>query len=171
MNLSAASLREFSARAEASAGAGFFEGFTEDDLNALADRLEGVALIGGEALGVGGTLWLVLEGTVVVQHVCAGQLPVDLGPLGPGSFFGHLGLLLAIEEPTIATALGPAVCARMGAVALQRWTESGELAAVKFHRLLARCMVRALRSANGRLADLAARPELREYARRRGVVG
>jgi CRP-like cAMP-binding protein len=146
------------------------EGFEDDELRELAQSMDTVCYREGERFGLGrGRLSLVLEGQVRVDRV-DGNRRVDLGVFGAGALVGHVGLLLGIDPGAEAVVQSDCICAEMDAERFAEWSASSQAVAVKFHRFLARVLVRQLRGANARLVELARLPVLREYAQRHGYI-
>ena len=151
-----AALRTFSARGTRSVVNGWFDSFSDGDLESLAARLDPVERPAGAALRDEGdhSAWLLLDGEIRATYQSAGGPVVELGVVGPGSMFGDLSLLLDVSEPLALVAVTPCLLARLDHATFWRWTESGEPAAVQFHRMLARALARRLRIANQRFAEL-----------------
>lgn len=156
VRIDGSTLRAFSARGTRSVVGGWFDSFTDADLESLAARLDPVARGAGEALRDerDHSAWLLLDGEIRATYQAADRSTVDLGVVGPGSMFGDLSLLLDVSEPLALVAVSPCRLARLDHATFWRWTESGDPAAVQFHRMLARALARRLRVANQRFVEL-----------------
>ena len=156
IRLTSESLRAFSAQGTRSVVGGWFDSFSDADLKTLASKLDPVERAAGEAVRDEGdhSAWLLLEGGVQATYQAQDASVVELGIVGPGSMFGDLSLLLDVSEPLALVAATPCQLARLDHATFWRWTESGEAAAVQFHRMLARALARRLRIANQRFVEL-----------------
>lgn len=154
--LDGAALRQFSARGTRSVVGGWFDSFSDGDLDSLALRLDPVERAAGAALRDerDHSAWLLLEGEIQATYMRPDRTVVELGVVGPGSMFGDLSLLLDVSEPLALVAVTPCRLARLDHATFWRWTESGDPAAVQFHRMLARALARRLRIANQRFVEL-----------------
>ncbi len=156
IKLDGAALRQFSARGTRSVVGGWFDSFSDGDLDSLATRLDAVERAAGDALRGerDHSAWLLLDGEIQATYQRKDGAVVELGMVGPGSMFGDLSLLLDVSEPLALVAVTPCRLARLDHATFWRWTESGDPAAVQFHRMLARALARRLRVANQRFVEL-----------------
>jgi CRP-like cAMP-binding protein len=149
-------LRAFSADGKGrSLVGGWFDAFPDDQLDALAQRVDRVVRPAGAGVREPSDhgAWFLFAGEVQASYLAADGRLVDLGRFGPGTLFGDLALLLDVPEPVRLVATVETHLGRLDPAEFWRWTESGDAAAVQFHRLLARGLARRLRFANQKMAE------------------
>ena len=137
----------------------------ERQLTSLAEFLKPRALAAGERLfeegATGMSLYFVGSGRIVLSQRMHGGGSRDLAYLGPGQFFGEMGLIAEVPRTATATAAAPTTLFELFRGDLSRWTSSNAQQAVQFFAELLAVQSRRLRRASWDLTlhlELARRP-------------
>ena len=153
--------------------AAVFQPFAAEALREVASRLDGASFAPGEVFRArqdgDRALWVLLEGQARVIRP-SDEGPLDLGTVEAGGVVGHVGVVLELPDPTQVVAVRHCLCAELTRASYTAWLAEGSPTALVFQRILLRSMARQLRLASQRVAELAARPELAEVARERGLL-
>lgn len=124
----------------------------ERQLTSLAEFLKPRDLAAGERLfeegAVGMSLYFVARGRVVLSQRMHGGGARDLAYLGPGQFFGEMGLIAEVPRTASATAAAPTTLFELFRGDLSRWTSSNPQQAVQFFAELLAVQSRRLRRAS-----------------------
>jgi CRP-like cAMP-binding protein len=99
-----------------------FQGFTDDELKALAPRLRNAPFVRGEAMARQGTvahsLYILVEGSASV-HLAVGEIDRQMATLERGDYFGEMGLLTGAPRSATVIAETNVECLRMEVTGLQ----------------------------------------------------